>query len=478
MYRTRQYFLRFTNVSLSNSHELRDNLLRVKIYLDLHLILYLKNRESIDHDSLDDDTVDEGPIVFSYAEVPEIMLEILQQSLVSDTYTATSELKSLPYLALCFLSNLFFLYSNTFLLVPERLFRESEKTIVKLADAAFHNKFVWYDRLSFIPFFGIGSSSRACIWFLHRHMDIVGSLFRHVYHGMEIVEDKLKNNEINSQDKSLYRFLTMFRGDQDLALSVRYLGVYVTNHAAACFRNVMESTKTNYDLFHAVSKEVMKSKIIEHFPYIVKNLITWFVPGLYLGLFLAGVASCLNIAGVVEALVLHDLSQALDHKQPLGVETFRFWNHENQFPNTVAWLLLHSFSMDKKMAYDQCICILCHVLEKSEDSIVNVVVEHFGQDLMDLAHLVEISYPAKTNVQSIVLEALFRHAHIQHKVYGCCETVEGMPEYLVSLWVWLVMFCTPPLCCDVLLLLLRHVLFVSHCNKFCLLLLCLSTSTV
>ena len=53
------------------------------------------------------------------------------------------------------------------------------------------------------------------------------------------------------------------------------------------------------------------------------------------------------------------------------------------------------------------------------------IVSRFGLDLMDLAHLVEVTHPLTISVQSVILEAILRYGKIQHKVYDRSDLYEG-----------------------------------------------------
>ena len=107
--------------------------------------------------------------------------------------------------------------------------------------------------------------------------------------------------------------------------------------------------------------------------------------------------------------------------------------HPTRYPNTVAWFLLHAFCHDESFGSGWCAYILCHVLGRGPESLANEIVDRFGQDLMDLAHLVEVTQPVAVSVQSIILEALLRYGKIQHKVYNHSDLYEGEGRTVVSL---------------------------------------------
>ena len=151
----------------------------------------------------------------------------------------------------------------------------------------------------------------------------------------------------------------------------------------------------------------------------------WYEPGLYLNTLLSAVSQTLKMNKAVNELLGDNLADALEHKAPVGVETFKFWNHDSKYPNTVAWFLLHAFCQNKRFGSDWCVYILCYVLDTAEQEVVDMIVENFGPELMDLAHMSEISAPKKTMVQAVILEALLRHGRVQHKEFLHSNIYEG-----------------------------------------------------
>ncbi len=399
--------------------ELWEDLLHLKVYLDLRVVLYDINREKSE----------DLPVMFYYAEAPEIFMEMLRQALEKDFFFGSAKLRSLPSLALLVMGNLHHMNSTSFAVIPDRIFRDSENVVLEVTESAFKDRYTWYDKLSLVHFYGVTSCSRGCLYFLHRHMGIVRDLLYHTHHCRKIIDDKIRDNEINWHDENVSRFLTTFRSSEDVVLSAQYFAIFVTNHAVLCFWNITNSALHKTDIFKVLSKEVVASKLLEHFMSVVKNLMSWFDPGLFLCLFLEGVRKCCGVIGALESLVVKDLNRAVEAKWPLGVETFHFWNHETKSPNTIAWLLLHAFTINSKMGFRQCVEILCYILDNGEESIVNRIVSHFGLDLIDLAHLLEVQGPQgaeKVSVQSVVMQALLRHGNVHHKVFNQNDVQEGL----------------------------------------------------
>lgn len=384
-------------------------------YLQLHILLYDKH----------DDKSDDGPLIFYHAELPEIMLEMVQQAFNKDFFIGSAKMRCIPSLALSVLTNFFYAYSDTFLLVPEKLFRDSAKVVEVVTMGLMRDKLSWFDKLMLVQMFGAASHSRGCILFLQRHPNIIYELCTMIYRGMKTVEEKLRNKEINWHNETLTIFLNTFRDDEDLETTAKLLGIHTMNQSVMIYRNIVESTLLDYSLFQEVGKMVMKAEVLQHFPFLVKYIMIWFEPGLYLNMFLEGVSHTLSMNEAVTELLEDDYIETLERKDPMGIETFKFWNHDTKHPNTVAWLLLHALTLSKRFGSDWCTTIVCHVLEKEEDYIVNEMVKHYGQDLMDLAFLTEITSPQTISVQSIILEAILRYGGIQHKEYAHSNVFEG-----------------------------------------------------
>lgn len=390
-------------------------MLRTRRYLELHVLLYAKNGDSSD----------EIPIMLYHADVPEIMLEMIKQSFNSDFFIGSAKMRCVPSLALSVLTAFVYVYSNTFTVVPDKLFHDSELTLEIVSLGAFQDKLTWFDKLSVVQFYGAASYSRACSLFLQNHPDIVYELCVLMYRGMEVIEEKIKNHEINWQNETLACFLTSFRDDEDLETSSRLFGIHTINYAAMFYKNVMESVMLDFVRYQVVGKSVMKSEILRHFPFIVRHIMIWFEPGLYLNTFLTGISHTLGMVGAMRELFMENLSYTIEHKLPLGIDTFKYWGHATRPPNTIAWFLLHSFCLNKHFGSDWCTYILCHILSQGEEEMVDEIVSSFGLDLMDLAHLVEVTHPLVISVQSVILEAILRYGKIQHKVYDRSDLYEG-----------------------------------------------------
>ena len=59
------------------------------------------------------DKSDETPMLFYHAEVPEIMLEIIQQSFGSDFFIRSAKMRCVPSLALAVLTSFMYVYSDS-----------------------------------------------------------------------------------------------------------------------------------------------------------------------------------------------------------------------------------------------------------------------------------------------------------------------------------------------------------------------------
>jgi hypothetical protein len=414
--KTRQFFLKYTDlVYRAPGEELWEDLLRTKRYMELHILLYDKQG----------DKSDDIPLLLYHAEVPEIMLEMIKQSFSPDFFIGSAKMRCVPSLAMSVLTAFMYVHSDTFSVVPDKLFRDSEMNLEVASLGAFHDKLTWFDKLGMVQFFGIASYTRACILFLQNHPDIIWELCVLMYSGMEMIEEKIKNNEINWQNETLACFLTSFRDDEDLEATSRLFGIHTINHAAIFYKNIMDSVMLNYELYRVVGKSVVKSEVLRHFPFIVHHIMIWFDPGMYLNTFLAAVSHTLGMAGAVQQLFMESLSHAVEHKLPLSIDTFKYWGHSTRHPNTIAWFLLHAFCLNRKFGSDWCAYIICHILSQAEEKVANEIVSKFGLDLMDLAHLVEVTHPVTVSVQSVILEAILRYRAVQHKTYDRRDMYEG-----------------------------------------------------
>ena len=429
--KTRQFFLKYTDlVYKAPGEELWEDLLKTKRYLEMHILLYAKN----------DDHTDEFPLILYHAEVPEIMLEMIQQSFSSDFFIGSAKVRCVPSLAISVLSYFLYAYSDTFMLMSDRVFRDSEFNVERVSMGVFNDKLTWFDKLSLVQFYGAASHSRGCIWFLHKHQNVIRELCTMVYHSMEIVDEKIKSKEINWQNENLTCFLMSFRDDDDLELTSRLLGIHTTNQAVMFFKNFMDSIKMDHELLLGIGAMIVKSGLLKNFPYVIKHLMIWYEPGSYLNRFLSAVTSCLCLFNALEHLLMDNLSQCIEQKLPLGLETFRFWSHSSKFPNTIAWLLLHAFCHSETYGSYYCLYILSYTLNFADQELVDKIVEHYGLDLMDLAHItreVELERPdIKLNVQAVVLEALLRYGRIQHKEYERNNNFEGKFHVVADVFVF------------------------------------------
>ena len=131
-------------------------------------------------------------------------------------------------------------------------------------------------------------------------------LYLELHDGMEMVEEQIKNNEINWQNETLACFLIMFREDEDLETSSRLFEIHTVNHTA---KNIMESALMDYEIFKTIGKSVIRAEILRHFPFIVKHLMIWFEPRLYLNLFLAAVSHTLGMVNAYEQLFSENLAE-------------------------------------------------------------------------------------------------------------------------------------------------------------------------
>ena len=356
---------------------------------------------------------------------------------------------------------------------PDRFFHDARARLEAVTEGTLRDdRLNWFDKLCLVRFYGAASYNRSCVGFLHARPALVREVCVQLYRGMELVEGMLCDGEINWQSETLVCFLTTFRDDEDLELTARLVGMHTLNMAVAFYANVMDSTLREHETFRAVGESVMQAHVLRRFPFVVKHVMTWFEPGLYLNLLLGAVSHTLGMAGAVEELFAEELSSAVEQRLTLGIDTFKLWGKRDVYPNTVAWFLLHALCHSKEFGSKWCAYILCHVLSGAEEVLANRIVEEFGAELMDLAHTTELArHPITVSVQSVVLEALLRYGKVQHKVFNRSDVYEGTVQDCCLLCC----FCCCLLCkfvvqdCCFVCLLCRTVVLLFVVQDCCLL---------
>ena len=71
--------------------------------------------------------------------------------------------------------------------------------------------------------------------------------------------------------------------------------------------------------------------------------------------------------------------------------------------------MTHAFSLRDEQGSGWCILTLCYLLRFGNWTEVGKLIENCGNELMDLAHLLDIDSPERINVQSTILSALLRY---------------------------------------------------------------------
>lgn len=414
----RHYFSKFTERWYrSPGEDVCDELLQVSRYLQLHLFLY---SESPPHE-------DDTPIIFFNANVPEVMLDIIRHSFSPDFLLGNPFLRRLPYLALQILGYFFHNQSQTFLFLPDRIFADSSRRIDDLVEIL-HGKLTWFEGLAVVHLFGLFSLCPAGVHWYQSHPDTIQDVCELTYRASEIIEEKISQDKISWRDDGLANLLTTFRDSDDLIISAKLFGLLTTCHAIRVFSCIVEKSKADYEKYLVVTEAVKKSEVMKHFSYIVKRTMTWVCPGQYLHFFLEGVYLMLEAHDMVDDLFLDNLAMCVEKSIPVGIESFKYWKHTTRQPAPIAFYLVHAFALSTSASSSYwCIFTLCHLLNNSEKRVSDAIIEHYGQELMDLAHLVEIKDPGpeETGVQAIVLEALLRYGGFTHKAYAFQDTFES-----------------------------------------------------
>lgn len=314
--------------------------------------------------------------------------------------------------------------SDTFLLLPARLFDDAASRLDSLYDVL-TGKLTWLDRLGVLHFYGVASFSPPGVYWLFSNIDTYQEVCTYMYRAADIAEDHIRRGEVDWRHEELSCQIRAFRSDSDLELSARILGLLSTGQAVFVFLNVLRYSRSHYTAFRKVATAVRKARVLDHFATIVKKLMSWTDPTHFLNQFLNGIWLCMDMHRGPEDLFVDNIATCKERKTPVGIESLKYWRSDNKHPTHLGWFLAHSLCLDDLYGSGWCIHILCSLLKNASDNVVTTLVESCGDELMDLAHLVEISYPeAKTKVQAVILEALLRHGGITHREVAC-DVFEG-----------------------------------------------------
>lgn len=350
---------------------------------------------------------------------------MIHQSLLNpDFFLGSPKTRSLPFLAVEILTCLMHQASDTYLLLPDKLFDDSKTRLESLYDVL-TGKLTWFDRLGVLHFYGVASFSPPGLHWLFSNMNTFQEVCTYMYRASDIAEERVRRGEVDSRHEDLAYQVKAFRSDSDLPLGVRILGLLSTGQAVFVFFNVLRYSRSHYEQFRKVAIAVRKADVLGHFATVVKKIMTWADPTLFLNTFLNGICFCMDMEHGAEELFIENLSNCKEHKIPVGIESLKFWRSETKNPSHLGWFLVHALCLDDMYGSGWCIHILCMLLKTAADNVVASLVENCGHELMDLAHLVTISFPEdKTKVQSVILEALLRYGGITHKENEC-DTFEG-----------------------------------------------------
>ena len=411
----RQYLRRFTDCwSRYTGDNMWQELFILNRYLHVHLLSYSRHG----------DNSDDTPTAFYHAEVPEVMLEIVRLSFDPDYFVSSSKRHCLAYLAIEILACFLHKSSQTFCLLPEKLFGDPRIGMDSLVDVLL-GKLSWVDTLAVVRFFGTASFSPAAVKWLLEHPDTLQLLCKYMYRSMEVVEEKISRGEINKRDEDLVILIKSFRAGEDLNVCCRLMGLLTVNYATFILQNVLRHSQLNYEHFIMISTAIRRANLLGHASYIIKQLMIWIEPGQFINYFLCGVRHCMDMQGGPEALFIEDLTYCRENKIPPGIEGLQFWSHASLWPSRLSWFMCHALCLSDSQGSGWCTFILCYVIDHAEEELCAKILDVIGPELMDLAHLVKIESPSAINVQPTILEALLRHIGVPHQVYGVKDSVEG-----------------------------------------------------
>ena len=349
---------------------------------------------------------DESHLFLYHAEIPEILLEMLHRAM-SDL-GKHSKFRCLPFLAMETLTTFIHPKSLCFMPLTDKIFSDSKERI-ELLVKILHGELTWFDKLGVTYFFSAASQSPAGVYFIMTHLNSFRELCELTYRSTKMVEDKIENKEGLTRESREAPLLRTFRIDSDFPLSARLFSHIAMHNAIVVFRHTIRASMNDPEVLFEVMKVIDRAAIVEHFSYIIKRLMLWVEPGLYLNQFLEGIRYCVDIPGAMEYLFLSDIESGKENRSSLGVDSFKYWKHETRYPMRLTWLLTHAFALRDEMGSGWCIVILCHLLRDRNWTEVRKLVDNCGSELMDLAHLLDIKNPEATGVQSTILEALLHY---------------------------------------------------------------------
>ena len=395
-----------------------DELLHIHRFLSILLLVNTKKKDTEEDDS---------HILLYHADAPEILLRMLYHA---HRYNKNPKFYSLPYLAIEILTTFMHPKSLSFKHVTEKIFNDSAEDVEDIVEIL-RGRLTWLDKLVATHFFGVACLSPAGVYFVLTHHEAFKEICVLMYRSTELVEEKIEARCVTLKEESVASTLRTFKGDCDLQHAARLFARIATHNTIVAFRHTIRASTKDYHLCFEILKIIKQAEVLEHFSYIVKQLMLWVEPGQYLNKFLDGIRYCLMMPSAIEVLFLSDIEANKESKLPLGIDTFKYWKHESRFPLRLTWLLTHAFALRDDMGSGWCIIILCEMLRNGNWKDVETLIMNSGSELMDLAHLLDIESPEKVTVQCIILEALLRYGGFSYNEFGKGTYHEGNINYTV-----------------------------------------------
>lgn len=402
----RQNFLLYTTGSAA-IEPMYASLVNCNIFLQKHTLLASIAKGKIPESS--------AVYCLHHAEVPQILLEMLHQACYHSDYFQEPKSHCLPYVTIQMLTCFIHPSSATFIFQPDKLFSDSLSRLESLSDIVAGRALNWFNQFSAAHFFGSASLTPQGKHWLYTHLDTYTALCSNMAKCGPFISEQILHGDVYSSNKAVVAQLRTFR-DGSPRYSARIFGHLVTGQCIYAFVNMLQYSHSKYDKFYTVSKAVRAANVLRDFHVVIKQIMSWVDPTHYLLPYLNGVSLCLEMELGFEELLINDLETCRKKGIPVGLLSLEYWDRgPRTFPCRLAWILVHALSLDNKLGSGWCLHILCWYLERAVDKVAFPLIEACGAELMDLVHLVEWDYPARTRVQGVLLEALLRYGGISHK---------------------------------------------------------------
>ena len=391
----------------------------------MYIVLFIFSVTQTHHDMFaakgkEDDT----PLVFYYAQVPSILLKLIRMGFDHSFMHQNYKMESLVNYGLEILTTFFHKTSPCFMLYPEKFFRGPPGPIDDMV-RILNYRFSFVNTLSAVRFFGHASFTPPCMFYFEKNPGIFRTVVSYISDSVHTTDTVTSTGQVTWKNMRIVSLLMGFRTDGDLITTAKLIGTYTMYHAIFAFVNVMVKSKPDTELFYKMLQMVKESRVIRDFSFIVKNLMKWMAPGEHINNFLMATRYYLNMGGAFNELFFKDFTYCEENGIEKGIESIRLHTHKSLYPSRLSWFLVHALCLSEEFAHGYALHILCYVFQNLPQEKGDVFVEIAGNELMDLAHLIDCTSPSNCMVQATLLEGLLRYAGFSHKLYNFEDSYEG-----------------------------------------------------